>query len=153
MRQITVAPLVLLAGTLGACAAQPFYRTDTPSAAEGVSVAPLSQRCGRRFDNPRSDVLHLNVTFQITNRSDAPAVVMPGDLRLLVGGDVTAPAKQDPPTEIGPGASREVAVRFVRYGDATCNQPMQLSLDHAVRLRDRELPLRPLSVVPNRSDT
>ena len=44
-------------------------------------------------------------------------------------------------------------MRFLRLGDATCNERMQLSLAHAVRLGDKELNLRPLSFTPNDSDT
>jgi hypothetical protein len=153
MRKATLLALAISGLCFDACAAQPFLRTDGPSVAGGIAVAPIDQRCGRRYDNPVSDVLDLTVAVQVTNSTDVPATVDPGNVRLTVDGDVTPPQSRQLPIEIPPGSSKAISLKFLRYGDAKCNEPMTLSLEHGVRLGSRELQMQPVSFVPSGSDT
>jgi hypothetical protein len=153
MRNVIIGAGLLFAAAVAGCAPQPFVRSDGPVAASGVVVALVNQRCGRRYDNPISDVLDLTMALQVSNSADLPATFQAKDLRLVVDGDVVEPDNRDPPAEIPPRVTKPVSVRFVRYGDARCNEPMQLLLVHAIRLGDRELEVRPLSFTPNNSDT
>jgi hypothetical protein len=153
MRKVTLAACFLFGAALGGCTPQPFLRSDGPAAAGGVAVAPLNQRCGRRYDNPMSDVLDLTMALQVSNSAGEPATFLPEDLRLMVDGDVVSPDSHDPPAEIPPGFAKAVSVHFLRYGDAKCNEPMSLSLAHAVRLGNKELNVRPIYFTPTASDT
>jgi hypothetical protein len=153
MRKVSFAAWVLFGAALGSCTPRPFLRTDGPTSAGGVTVAPLNQRCGRRYDNPISDVLELTMALQVSNSAGEPATFLPEDVRLMVDGEVVPPEARDPAAEIAPGSSKVLSVHFLRYGDATCNEPMSLSLAHAVRLGNGELSVRPLYFTPNASDT
>jgi hypothetical protein len=153
MRRVTLFALGLAGLAFEACAAQPFRRSDGPSRSEGVAVTPINQQCDRRFDNPMADVLDLEMAVQVTNSTDVPASVDPGNVRLAVDGDLTPPRAGGKPIEVAPGSSKSISLKFLRYGDAKCDEPMTLSLEHAVHLGGRELKMRPLAFVPSDSDT
>lgn len=153
MRKVTLAADLLFGAVLGSCAPQPFVKSDGPTAAGGVTVAPINQRCGRRYDNPISDVLDLTMALQVSNASNAPVTFLPEDVRLMVNGDAVPPEAHVPPAEIAPGSTKEVSVHFLRYGDAKCNAPMSLSLTHALKIGNNDLNARPLYFTPTNSDT
>jgi hypothetical protein len=100
-----------------------------------------------------SDVLGLKMAVQVTNSTSVPAEVIPANMRLNVDGDSTAPSSNETAVQIPPGSSKSISVEFHRYGDARCSEPMTLSLEHAVQLGSRDLPMRPVSFVPSNSDT
>jgi len=153
MLETSVIAIPVVGIVLGGCAGQPFFKTEGPSAANGVTVAADTETCGRRYDEPLADVLDLTMQVRVTNEGRAPATVNPENLRLVVDGDTTAPAASDPPAEIAPGATRPVTVHFLRYGDAKCDEPMQLSLAHAVNVDRHPVDLHPLAFVPRGSDS
>jgi hypothetical protein len=152
MPNVSLIAVSVAGAVLGGCAGQPFFKTDGPSTASGVTVALSTETCGRRYDEPLADVLDLTMQVRITNEGDTPASITPDELRLLVAGDATAPSASDPPQQIAPGASCPVTLHFHRYGDAKCNEPMQLSFTHAVAIERRSVDLHPLVFVPSRSD-
>jgi len=145
---------------LGGCAStgRPFVKTDGPSTSSGVTVALKDQRCARRKYDKMNDVLDLRMAVQVTNGSPTPVTVDPTEFRLLARGneavaDSTPPTGNAPETALPPGGSAPVDVRFRRFGNARCNQDMQLSLDRAVEKGGHEVPLRPITFMPERNDT
>jgi hypothetical protein len=139
------------------CGEHGFVRSDPPVARDGVSVALVGQRCGRLAVDPNFDELDLDVVLRATNQSGVPVEVVPAEMRLLARGyspapDSTKPLSEDSPMTLPPNSTADVHVRFQRWGNAKCNQDMQLSLDRSLKMSGRDLPLKPLSFVPERSD-
>jgi hypothetical protein len=139
------------------CADRPFVRADAPAASEGVIVALVGQKCGREAWYDNYDVLDLDMVVRITNTSQVPVEVLPAQMRLLARGNsptprASRPKWEDAPVALAPNSTRDVSVHFQRWGNAKCNQEMQLSVDRAMEMSGRNLAVRPLSFVAAPSD-
>jgi hypothetical protein len=154
--KLPVAVVLSLVGFAG-CADRPFVRTDPPAASEGVTVALVGQKCGREAWYENYDVLDLDVVVRVTNTSPLPVEVIPAQMRLLARGNAATPRLsrpkwEDSPVQLAPNATTDVNVHFQRWGNARCDQQMQLSLDHSMEISGRDVAIRPLSFVAARSD-
>jgi len=151
--------IVSLCGLGGcACAHRPFVRTDGPSTSSGVTVALVDQTCARWTFFRSGDVLYLRMGVQVTNASTEPITVAPQEFRLLAAGnmpvaDTTSPEGRRAPLAVSPGAAVPLELHFRRDGYARCNQVMQLSAAGAVKMAGHDVTLRPISFIPERSDT
>lgn len=154
--KLPVAAVFSLIGFVG-CADRPFVRADAPASSEGVTVALVGQKCGREAWYENYDVLDLDMVVRVTNASPLPVQVIPAQMRLLARGNSATPRAsrpkwEDSPVELAPNSTRDVNVHFQRWGNAKCNEEMQLSVDRAMEMSGRDLALRPLSFVATPSD-
>ena len=154
--KLPVAVVLSLVG-FGGCADRPFVRTDAPAASAGVTVALVGQKCGREAWYENYDVLDLDMVVRVTNTSPLPVEVIPAQMRLLARGNSATPRAsrprwEDSPVQLAPNATTDVDVHFQRWGNAKCNQEMQLSVDGAMEMSGRSLAVRPLSFVASPSD-
>jgi hypothetical protein len=95
---------------------------------------------------------------QVINTSDEPITVAPREFRLVAAGnrpvsDETPPEGRPATVAVPPGGAVPVELRFRRDGYAKCNQVMQLSTAGAVEMAGRGLSLRPISFIPEMTDT
>jgi hypothetical protein len=147
-----------LAPALGcATAPRPLVRADPPVVDHGVSVALIGQRC-RREAYENYDQLVLSMFVRVTNTGDGPVAVRPASWRLVVPGRSRVPRETAPETDetslaVAPHGSRDVRVKFRRPGNATCNQTLELSLDHSIEAPGQPLYLPSMSFTPEPSDT
>jgi hypothetical protein len=112
---------------------------------EGVTVAVVGQKCDRRTRRDMNDILDLVVQARLTNNSAAPVTIDPSHIRLIVGGDATAPDEHSDRLMLPPGASSDVQMHYHRWGsNARCNTRMSLQLDGAAP---------PISFIPAHKDT
>jgi hypothetical protein len=155
----TKLPVIVALSLIGfaGCADRPFVRTDAPATSEGVTVALVGQKCGREAWYENYDVLDLDMVVRVTNASPLPVEVVPAQMRLLARGNSATPRAsrpkwEDAPVQLAPNATTDVNVHFQRWGNAKCDQEMQLSVDRAMEISGRDLSLRPLSFVAAPSD-
>jgi hypothetical protein len=134
------------------CGDRPFLRTDPPVAIEGLSVALVGQRCGRRVRRDLNEILDLVLEVRVANAGPAPVTIDPARFTLLAERDATPPDEHDAVLELAPGRASRLRVHFHRWGNYACNRPMALSLDGVITLAGRPLRLRSLSFVPEASD-
>ena len=160
MKNVFVASCAVpaLAALLGAgCAERPFVRQDPPVSSQGVTVSLAGEKCDREAWYENYDVLDLDMMVKVTNASSAPVTVNPAELRLLARGNspvarASRPKWGDDAVEIAPHSSADVHVRFQRWGNARCDQEMQLSMGAAVVQSGQNVTLAPISFVATRTD-
>jgi hypothetical protein len=144
------ASLLLVATSCAGTA--PFFRTDGPIQAEGVTVTLTGQRCD--FDNPTDPesgslggFLDLGIDIQVTNGSQQPVTFDPTAVRLTLGDDTESPSEAGPARTLAPGATEIVKVRFERKGAWSCEKPMTLALNRVVQIGARPVELKRVSFV------
>jgi hypothetical protein len=146
-----------VAGVVG-CADRPFVRADPPVTSDGVTMALVGQKCGREAWYENYDVLNLEMVVRVTNGTSSPVDIMPAQMRLLARGNSQVPRSSKPkwedgPLELQPNASTDVRVHFQRWGNAKCDQEMQLSPGRSMEMSGKDVTLPPLSFVATRTDT
>ena len=151
--------VVLMAIVMAAlgCAERPFVRADPPVSSDGVTVALVGQKCGREAWYENYDVLDLDMVVQVTNGTAFPVAVIPAEMRLLARGNSPIPRSskpkwEDSPLTLEPNSTASVRVHFQRWGNAKCDQEMQLSPGRSMELSGKDLTLPPLSFVATLTD-
>ena len=152
--------LVACATVLGlvGCADRPFVRADAPVTSDGVTMALVGQKCGREAWYENYDVLNLEMVVRVTNRTSIPVDIMPSQMRLLARGNSQVPRSSEPkwedaPLELQPNSAANVRVHFQRWGNAKCDQEMQLSPGRSKEMLGKDVALPPLTFVATRTDT
>jgi hypothetical protein len=143
-------------GAIG-CADQPFVRADPPVSHDGVTVALIGQRCGREAWYENYDVLNLDMIVRVRNQTSLPVDVFPAQMRLLARGNSPVPRSstpkwEDAPLTLQPNSATNVRVHFQRWGNAKCDQEMQLSIGRSMEIDGKDVVLPPLSFVATQTD-
>src|ERR1700722_1790451 len=100
---------VLAAGGCSEAWSHSFVRTDSPVAADGVSVALVARQCDRQiYPNWQSyaDILGLDVDMRVTNSAGAAVTFDPAKVRLLADGRARAPHRSDSAETVPAGESK-----------------------------------------------
>jgi hypothetical protein len=155
----TIVGLVACAMVIGfvGCADRPFVRADPPVTSDGIIMSLVGQKCGREAWYENYDVLNLEMVVRVTNRTSSPVDIVPSQMRLLARGNSFVPRSsrpewEDAPLELQPNASTDVRVNFQRWGNAKCDEEMQLSPGRSMEISGKDVTLPPLAFAATRTD-
>lgn len=145
----------LASAAAGGCATDGLAWTRGPGQVGNVSIAMVGQACDREND-PNwtfADILDLRLDLQVRNSGHTSVEFDPRGARLLVRGESHQVHRSDAAATVAPWASRTFSVRFLERDDRlSCNQPMALDLQGAMRIAGAAVRLAPVEFVAARDD-
>jgi len=151
MSNVTLTSLAA-ALTLGCAHYPPQYTSGPAVAANGVSVALVSQTCDQNKDPDfwGDDLVFLSVDLSFSNPTPRPITVYRSRIRVLAPDGIRASTmtwNASKPIRLAPSETRVVPLVFSNRGSLDCNVPLAIDLDGSIDTGNQTENLPPIHFV------